>query len=188
MNKIVLLACALFLSGCGVKYPETANLNLMVPPQPEAIYSNSMVVINGLDTREKVELIVYQVKKEPVVWVPSLHSPITIIKEDLSIGLREQGLQIATNAPVRIDLELNKLLVTVSKSKRLYNSQAVSQITLKALHGETSFTKKYSRQNDQESVLRPKITELENMLNDQLSDIVMTILSDMDLRELIINK
>ena len=188
MNKIVLLTCVLLLSGCGVKYPETANLNLMVPSQPEAVYTNSMALINGLDVRENAEVIVYKVKKEPVVKVPSLNSPITIITEDLSSGLREQGLQTETNAPVRIDLELNQLLVTVSKSKSLYNSQAVSQITLKAIHGKTSFTKKYTRQNDQESVLRPKITEIENMLNDQLSDIVMTILSDMDLRELIINR
>jgi uncharacterized lipoprotein YajG len=99
--------------------------------------------------------------------------------------MREQGLQIEANAPVLIDLELNQLLVTVSRPKRLYNAQALSQITLKAIHGKNAFTKKYTRQDDQESVLRPKITEIENMLNDQLSDIVTSILSDVELRELI---
>ena len=187
MNKIVLLTCVLLLSGCGVKYPETASLNLIVPSQPEAIYTSSMARINGIDARENEEIVVYEVKKEPVVKVPSLTSPIKIIIEDLSVGLREQGLQLEASAPVRIELELNQLVVTVSKSKSLYNSEAVSQITLKALHGKNSFTKKYTRQNDNESVLRPKISEIENMLNDQLTDIVETILSDTDLRELILN-
>ena len=185
MNKLVLLTCVLLLTGCGVKYPETANLKLMVPSQSAVVYTNVAVSINGLDARENAEVIVYEIKDKPVVKVPSLNSPITLIKEDLSTGMREQGLQFQTNAPVRIDLELNQLLVTVSKPKNLYNSQAVSQITLKARHGKNSFTKNYTRQDDSESVLRPKIAEIENMLNGQLSDIVMTILSDMDLRELI---
>ena len=188
MNKIVLFTCVLLLTGCGVKYPETANLKLMVPSQSVAVYTNSTVLVNGLDARENGEVLVYKVKEEPVVKVPSLNSPITVITEGLSDGMREQGLKIETNAPVRIDLELNQLLVTVSKSNNLYNSQAVSQITLKAMNGKNSFTKTYNRQDDRKSVLRPKITEIENMLNGQLSDIIIKILSDMDLRELITNR
>jgi uncharacterized lipoprotein YajG len=187
MNKIVLLTCALLLTGCGVKYPETANLKLMVPSQSDTVYTNSTVLVNGLDARENGEVLVYKVKEEPVVKVPSLNSPIAVITEALSDGMREQGLQFETNAPVRIDLELNQLMVTVSKSKTLYNFKAVSQITLKAMSGKNSFTKKYNRQDDRKSVLRPKITEIENLLNGQLSDIIMKILSDMDLRELITN-
>lgn len=185
MNRMVLLLCVLLLSGCGVKYPETAIINLEIPSQPEAVYSNSFATVNGLDTRENSEVVAYKLKKEPVVKVSSLTPPITIIIEELLAGLRNQGLQIETAAPVNIDLELNQLLVTVSKFKSLYNSQVVSQITLKARHGKNSITKEYTRKNDQESVLLPKINEIETMLNDQLSDVVLTILSDRDLRDLI---
>lgn len=188
MNKIVLLAGVLLLTGCAVKYPETANLKLMVPSQSVAVYSDSTVLVNGLDARENKEVVVYKVKGEPVVKVPSLNSPIAFITEGLSDRMREQGLQFETNARVRIDIELDELLATVSKSNTLYNAQAVSQITLKAINGKNSLTKKYNRQEDRKSVLRPKITEIENMLNGQLSDIVMQILSDMDLRELITKK
>ncbi len=185
MNKIVLLTCVLLLTGCGVKYPETANLKLMVPSQSAEVYTDLTVAINGLDARENTEVIVYEMKDEPVVKVPSLHSPITIITEGLLGGMREQGLQIEVDAPVSIDAELNQLLVTVSKSKTLYNFQAVCQITLKAMNDKNSFTKTYNRKDDRKSILRPKVTEIENMLNDQLSNIVTQILSDMDLRELI---
>lgn len=191
MNKIMLLICVLVVSlssGCGVKYPESANLNLNVTGQPKLVYSNSIGVISGVDAREYAEVIVYEVKEEPVVKIPSYNSPIALISDELSIGLGKQGLQIATDAPAQIELELNQLVATVSKPKRLYNAHAVSQITLRARHGKNSITKKYTRQNDQESVLRPEVTKLENMLNDQLSDIVMTMLSDKDLRELILNK
>lgn len=188
MDKIVLLLCVLLVSGCSAKYPQTANLNVVVPNQSEAVYTNAFVFINGLDVRENAEVILYKLKTQPAVKVPSRNSPISIITEELAIGLQKQGLQFDTAAPVRIDLELNQLLVTVSKPKRLYNSQAVSQMTLKARHGKNSITKEYTRQNDQESVMQPKITKIETMLNDQLSDIVMTILTDRDLRELIFNR
>lgn len=185
MNKIVLITCVILLSGCGAKYPETASLKLMVPNQPAEVYADLSLSINGVDARENAEVIVYNVKEKPAVKVSNLNSPITVIIEALSTGVREQGLQIEANTPVRIDLELNQLLVTVSRPKRLYNSQAVSQITLNAVHGKNSFIKNYTRQDNSESVFQPKISDIENMLNDQLSDIVMTILSDMDLRELI---
>lgn len=189
MNKLVLIfLCVLLTSGCAVKYPETANLNLELTSQPETVYTKSFASIKGLDAREQAEVIVYKLKNEPVVRVASLTSPVTIIAKELEIGLRKQGIQIDRDAPVRIELELDQLVVTVSKPKRLYNAEAVSQITLNARYGKNSITKEYIRQSNEESALLPKSTHLENMLNDQLSDMVTTILSDQDLRELIIQK
>ena len=188
MNKLVLLLCILFLSGCGVKYPETANLNLEVTSQPETVYTDSFASIKGLDARERPEVIVYQLKNEPVVWVSSPTPPITIITEELKSGFRNQGIIIDRDGPVRIDLELNQLLVTLTKPKRLYNAEAVSKVTLNARYGKNSITKEYIRQNSEESVRLPKVDQLETMLNEQLSDLVTTILADKNVRELIIQK
>ena len=188
MNKLVLLLCILFLSGCGVKYPETANLNLEVTSQPETVYTDSFASIKGLDARERPEVIVYQLKNEPVVWVSSPTPPITIITEELKSGFRNQGIIIDRDGPVRIDLELNQMLVTLTKPKRLYNAEAVSKVTLNARYGKNSITKEYIRQNSEESVRLPKVDQLETMLNEQLSDLVTTILADKNVRELIVQK
>ena len=188
MNKIVLFICVLLLSGCGVKYPETTNLNIELTSQPETVYTNSFASIKGFDGRQQTEVIVYKLKNEPVVRVSSLTPPVTIITEELKNGLGKQGIRIDRDAPVRLELELDQLLVTVSKPKRFYNAEAASQITLKARYAKDSLTKEYIRQSSEESVLLPKIDDLENMLNDQLSDLVTTILADNDLREFIIKK
>ena len=188
MIKSVLILCVLLLSGCTVKYPETANLNLEITDQPKSVYTDSFASIRGLDARERAEVIVYKLESEPVVWVASLTPPVTIITEEIEIGLREQGIQIDRDAPVRIELQLDRLLVTVAKSKRLYNTEAVSQITLHVRYGKNSVTKEYIRQSSEESVFLPKIEHLEGLLNDQLSDLATTILSDKDLREFIIKK
>lgn len=185
MNKIVLFICVLLLSGCGVKYPETANLNLELTSQPETVYTSSLASIKGFDARQQPEVIVYKLKNEPVVRVSSLTPPVTIISEELKNGLVKQGIRIDRDAPVRLDLELNQLLVTVSKPKRLYSAEAASRLTLKARYGKDSLTKEYIRQSSEESVMLPKIDALENMLNDQLSDLVTTILADKDLWEFI---
>jgi uncharacterized lipoprotein len=70
----------------------------------------------------------------------------------------------------------------------LYKFEAVSQIILKATNGQSSIEKKYNRQDDKKSFSRPKISEIENMLNNQLSEIITEMLSDQDLRELINEK
>ncbi len=185
MKKIFLLAWVLLFPGCTVKYPETANLNLQVPVQSSVLYTNSTASVRGHDARENPEVVVFKFKNEPVVKVSNLNAPHIVITERLAGGLREQGLQLESNAPVRIILYLNQLLATITKSKLLYKSEAVSQVTLEVITGKTSVTKKFTRNYDQESVSRPDIGEIEKMLNNQLSSIVNQILIDADLRELI---
>lgn len=188
MNHIVLLLSVFLFTGCGVKYPESASLNLLIPAQPKETYTDSTVFVHGYDSRERPEIIIYKVKKEPSVRIPNLTPPLFVITEGLTDGLREQGLQFETNSAVRLDLELTELLATVTKSRALYTLDTVSQITLKASNGSRTLTKKYNRQGDRTSVARPKIAEIEKMVNEQLSDIVTQILTDMELQELITNR
>lgn len=187
MKKIVLLACVLLFPGCAVKYPEFANLKLQVPLQSSVVYTNSTASVRGHDAREDPEIVVFKVKKEPVVKIPNISSPHIVITERLVGGLREQGLQFKSNSPVRILLNLNQLQVTVTKPKVLYNSKAVSEVTLEVTNSKTSLTKTYTRKHDQGSVSRPKIDEIEKMLNDQLSDIVNQVLMNAEFRKLIGN-
>lgn len=187
MKKIVLLACVLIFSGCSVKYPGTANLNLQVPAQSSVVYTNSAASVRGRDARENPEVVVFKVKNEPVVKVTNLSPPHIIVTERLIGGLREQGLQFESSAPVRILLNLNQLLVTVTKPKLLYNSEAVSEVTLEVKNSKTSLKKKYTRNDSKDSVSRPKIEEIEKMLNDQLSAIVNQILMDAEFHDVIGN-
>jgi uncharacterized lipoprotein YajG len=187
MKKIILLACILLFPGCTVKYPETANLSLQVPVQSSLVYTNSTASVRGHDARENPEIIVFKVKNEPVVKILNLNSPHIVITERLADGLREQGLQFKSNSPVRILLNVNQLLVTVTKSNLLYNSEAVSEVTLDITNSKTSLTKKYTRNHNQGSISRPKIDQIEKMLNDQLSAIVNQVLMDIEFRESIGN-
>ena len=170
MKKIVLLACVLLFPGCAVKYPETANLNLQIPVQSSAVYTDSTAYIRGLDTRENPEIIVFKIKDEPVVKITNLNSPEKVVLERLAGGFYEQGLQ---------------LLGTVTKPKLLYISEAVSQVTLEVMTSKASLKKKFTRSGTQESVSRPDVSEIEKMLSDQLSSIVDQILVDAELREVI---
>lgn len=185
MKIIFLLACVLLFSGCTVKYPDNANLNLQIPIQSSEVYTNSTASVKGHDARENPEVVVFKIKDEPVVKVPNLNSPHIVVTERLAGGLRDQGLQFESNSSVRILLYLNQLLATVTKSKLLYTTEAASQISLEVITSKTSLTKKFTRNDNQESVSRPDIGEIEKMLNDQLTDIINQILIDAELRELI---
>jgi len=185
MKRIVLLLCVLLVTGCGKKYPETVNIDLQMADQPAAVYASSTASLRGHDAREHPEVVVFRINEEPAVKISNIRSPHIVITERIADGLREQGLLFEKNAPVTILLELNQLLVTITKPKLLYNSEAVSQVTLKVTNRGTTLTRKYNRQASRESASRPKTHHIEDMLNEQLSNIANQILADEELREMI---
>lgn len=188
MNKFVLFIFALLLTGCGAKYPAIANLDLQISAQPTTIYTGSSAFIQGHDARENTEVVVYKFNDKPAVRVPNLSSPHILVTEHLADGLHEQGLIFENGSDTRILLDINELLVTVTRPKLLYTSEARSQITLKVIKGANTVTKKYSRETMHESGRRPDIKSLERMLNEQLSDIVNQILQDENIRAAITSK
>ncbi len=189
MNKIVILAFAVLLTGCGAKYPLTTNLNLQVSSQPAGIYSNgTSAALKGRDNRRDSAVAVYKFKDEPEIQIPNETEPHLLVTERLAIGLQEQGLKFESNSPVRIQLDLNELLVTVTRPKLLYSAKAKSRLSLTIKNGDISLTKKYDREANHESVTRPPLQDLEKMLNDQLTEIVTQILQDKEIQTAISKK
>jgi uncharacterized lipoprotein len=182
MKKLVLLACALLLTGCSVKQPATTNLNLQILEQSSTIYTGSAATIRGEDKRRDSAVAVYQIKEDPAAKVTNISAPHVMLTEQLANGFREQGLIFSNGSEVRILFKLNELLVTITKPKMLYLAEAKSQVSLQVVQGSNSVTKKYDRQATQESARRPDIRKIEDMLNSQLSDIVNQILKDEDIR------
>lgn len=187
MNRLVLLACLLLLSGCTAKYPAIANLNLRVTAQPP-IYTDADAFIQGHDARKYKEVIIYQLKDQEPIGVPNISPPHILATERLAGGLRDQGLTFESISNVQIHLDIDELLVTVTKPKFLYTAEAKSRVTLKVIKSGTSLAKKYEREATQESAQRPDIRKLENMLNEQLSEIINQILQDQDVRSAILSK
>jgi uncharacterized lipoprotein len=186
VNKIVFLALAFLLTGCGTKYPLTTNLNLQVGNQTAGIYSNdSSATLKGRDTRKDSAVVVYQLKDEPEMQIPNQTAPNLLVTERLAIGLQAQGLLFESASPVRIQLDLDELLVSVTRPKILYIAKAKSRLTLTVKNGDITLTKNYNREANQDSVTRPPVHDLEKMLNDQLTEIVTQILQDEEVREAI---
>lgn len=186
MKKLAFFVLILLLTGCTQKYPETANLNLQVMTQPAEIYSDGMAAtIRGHDARENAAIVLYQIGDNPVVRIPNLSAPHIVISEQLVDGLQKQGLLLDSSAPVHILLEINELLVTVTKPEFLYETKAVSRITLSVKNKGNTIARKYKKEAKRETATRPNVSELETLLNNQLTDIVNRILQDEEIRETI---
>lgn len=186
MRKLFLLACILLLAGCTAKRPAATNLNLQIVGQPAGIYNETSAVIRGHDAREFEEVIEFQLGKDPVLRIPNLSPTHILVTERLAGGFKQQGLTFSNDSEARILLDINNLLVTVTKPQMLYVAEAKSNLSLKVVSGNKTITKKYDRQVSKESMTKPKIESLEGMLNDQLSDIIMQILQDDEIRSAII--
>jgi len=179
VKKIAILVFALFFSGCSAKYPTETNLKLQISSQTTGIYSNdTSAALRGHDARQNTAVVVYQLKGKPEIRIPNETAPHVLVTKRLADGLEEQGLVFASVSPVRIQLDLNELLVSVTRSKLLYSAKAKSHITLTIKNGKVTLTKTYDREASNDSVTRPPVQDLEKLLNNQLTEIVNQILQD----------
>jgi len=185
MKRLAAIALALLLAGCATKQPVTANLNLTLGDQPAARFQSAAINIQGEDQREDAEVIRYTVKEEVTSQLSTLTPPEVTLKGSLARGFGSQGLVINPAARVHMTVEIKELLVTVDQPQILYDIHAKSVIALKVVNGTQTITKRYNREETRESVTKPKIAQLEKVLNDQLSDIAQQILKDEEIRNTI---
>ncbi len=189
MKNFLILVFAFFLTGCGAKYPLTTNLNLEVGSQTPGIYDNSIsAALKGHDARQESDVIAYRLEGKPEIKIPNQTPPHLLVTERLAIGLQEQGLLFESTSPVRIQLNLNELLVSVTRPKLMYLANAKSQLTLSVKNREITLTKIFSRETNRESVTQPPVQDLVKMLNNQLTEIVDQILKDEEVQATISKK
>ncbi|MCP4337814.1 MAG: hypothetical protein GY799_02770 [Desulfobulbaceae bacterium] len=186
MKKIAILIFIMFFSGCSAKYPLNTNLELQVNSQAGGIYSNDIsATLKGHDARLDTAVVVYQLKGKPEIRIPNQTAPHILVTEQLANGLEEQGLVFKNRSPVSIQLDLNDLLVLVTRPKILYSAKAKSHLTLTIKNKTITLTKTYDREANNDSATRPPVYELEKLLNDQLTGIVNQILQDEEVQETI---
>jgi uncharacterized lipoprotein len=183
MKNIFLLAFAVLFTGCSAQYPLTTNLKLQVNSQSPGIYSNATsAFLKGHDARKNPAIAVYRLKDKPEIEIPNQNAPHIVITQQLAIGLMEQGLVFESSSPVRIRLDINELVASVTRPNVLYNTTAKSNLTLTIHNKEISLTKTYDRQANSESATHPKVLDIEKILAEQLSDIVNQILHDEEIQ------
>lgn len=186
MKKVLLVVFVLLLAGCGPKYPEYANLNLQVIPQPGQVADNEAgVAISSKDRRDAPEVIVYQITEGASIQITNRNPPHILVSERLAIGLREQGFMVQSSATTHLLIEIEELQATVTKPAYLFVTEAQSRIALTVKNQKTGMTKNFSRQSTRKSVTSPETEDLEKLLNEQLSAIVNQTLADPDIRKLL---
>jgi uncharacterized lipoprotein YajG len=184
MKKIILLTCLILLAGCA-KQPVIANLSVRLGEVPAGIYGGgSSVLIIGQDARKSQEVVVYMTD-QPATSLANISPPLQLISEKLAEGLQGQGLLLDRSSPVQLKFSINELQVWVTRPKVLYRADAKTYITLTIENRGALFSKDFKREANQESATRPKLPDLEAMLNSQLSDIIHQILVDEEARKLI---
>ncbi|HKJ65598.1 MAG TPA: YajG family lipoprotein, partial [Desulfopila sp.] len=73
----------------------------------------------------------------------------------------------------------------VNRAKMVHHTTVVSRVNLRLEHNGRTLGKKYNHESNRESLDRPEVEELEELLETQLSDIVGQILTDEAIRDFI---
>ena len=178
------LLIAVMVAGCAPQYPLYGNLHLAGKPQP-LVYSDASAFLRGQDGRQQKEIFAYLQAGQPPVRIENMQPPHIVLTERLAEDLQAQGLAFSETAVTRIFLEINELLVTVSRPKLLHLAEARSRITIRVVTETTTLTKNYQREATRETPQRPKVEQLESMLNEQLDEILSQVVNDEDIRRAI---
>jgi len=184
MKRPLLLLALLLLAGCAPQYPLNTNLQLSVQGSDTGIYdsTDSAAIISG-DRRASREIVVYENQEQ--VALTNIKPVHLIVSNRLAGGLRQQGLTIDSTSPVTVKVDIVDLQATVSRAKMIYHTTAESRVNLRLEHNGRTLGKKYNHQSSRESLKRPEVDELEELLEMQLSDIVGQILADEAVRDFI---
>lgn len=187
MNKcIISLIVVFFFTGCAPKLPDYAQLDIGVSQQTGKVFRPGTTgVLQGHDARFESDIIFFRIKDDPEIRIPSKEAPHAILTEKIAAGLRQQGLVFENGAPVQLRLEVVDLRAIVTKPDLLYETEALSRVSMSVRNGRDTLTKTYKREADNKTLTRPEVSELENLLSGQLTNIVENILEDEDIRKLI---
>jgi uncharacterized lipoprotein len=175
----VIVAMALFLNGCTKYYPSSAFLELKIAPQREGIYDGTQSAnIFGYDKRPAKELIYYMVGDDNDLRLPGADAPQDVVTRSLTEGLTSQGLVADETGKTDIGVEIDTMVVKVTKDFWTYESTAATRLSVTVRNAKGVFTKKYARESLRTSFFKPEPSELEKMLGEQVSEIVNAILQD----------
>ncbi len=179
MKKLMVVLVGLVLFGCAGTMPEKADLTIEVANQTQRVYPASLKVnIIGRDRRSERYTILYQVDNEPAVTLQNRVPPQDLIKESLEHGLRQQGLNLRARANISVVIVVKELLAKVTRLNMLYSTKVRTHLQIIVGNGGSTLTLDYDREANKDSLSRPKVLDLEMMLNDQLSGILKKILAD----------
>lgn len=179
MKKLVSLFIAMILAGCAVSLPDKADLNVEIANQSGGIYPASLDVnVIGQDKRPDPHIILFKMDKEPVTALDSRIPPQNLLKESLAHGFRQQGLGRSERSGITATVVIKELQVRVTRAGALYAAVANTSLQFIVNNNGNILTLEFNRKSKQDSMTRPKILDLEMMLNEQLSDVVTKILAD----------
>ncbi len=185
MKRFLLLLLGLsLLAGCA-KQPVIANLNPRLFDQPAGVYiPGTRVAVLGGDTRKSPDVVVFA-NDQPPTRLANVSPIADLLSARLGAALRDQGMTLDPSSPVRLSFVIDELLVQVTRQSLLYRADAVSHLTVKVENRGTTVTRVFKRDSFKESATRPKLDDLEEMLNGQLADILAMILKDGEIRQLL---
>ena len=179
----------MILTGCAGTMPDRADLYIEVVGQAAGVYPPSLEAsVVGRDMRSDPSVIVYNTDRESIAMLTSRVPPQVLVKDSLAQGLRAQGLARGDRSNITISVVIQELQAKVTKPGALYAAKARTRLQIVIGNNGTSLTLDYNREANKESVTRPKVLDLETMLNNQLSDIVTKILEDPRVRAAIKGK
>ena len=186
--RTLLIVTILFLAGCSSPGYRHANVDFIPTTAMQANYDASQTsTFKVEDKRSSKEVIRYLSGKSSPLNIDA-EPPLTIILEDrLGAGFRQQGLNISRASAVHIVVSIGKLHAVVVKNKGLNQVTAHTEISLLVDTPKNSLTKNYKRSADKSSLTSPAVTDIEQMLREQLLEISELILADKEIQDTIIN-
>ena len=175
---------ALLLSACAQNYPLVAELKPSIAPQPVR-YENSTAVLVANDNRTSGAIASYDLDNQQPIEIENIVQVKELIAGQLRDILHSQGLRLEEEATTRLILNVDDLLVKVTRKGLMYEASATTQLRILVVDERHSLEKRYTRNASKLFPLRPAIDQVTTMLDVQIEEVLSTIATDQDINRAI---
>lgn len=177
----IALLSLLTITGCS-----TAPTHLIVAPQvhlaPSNQFSGKQAQVSVIDMRTSPHIIQILEKDEAAIILSSEQRLEDIIQTTVTQQWTNQGLNISETANNKINLTIEKAVISVEQQRVNYTTQ--TEIILKASidNGKQTLTSNFKTRAHNEGPLNADIAALEMEFNQHLSTLIKQVLISKDIK------
>lgn len=174
----------LFLSSCA-----DGPSHLILAPEvnlPSVTkYQNKQAQLNVTDLRKAKHIIQILHKGEAAQLMTSQKSLSDTIKQTLMAEFNKQALSFDQSASNKIEVIIDKALISVTQEAMSYKAKSNISLRIKVKNSEQTLTKTFNSRNTSSGSLSADVAVLERDFNQQLSNALISVLTNDEITQFI---
>lgn len=181
-SRFTVLIMLVTLTACS-----TAPTHLIVAPELTVItnqqYTEQQIQLNVVDMRTGNHIVQILKEGEAATILSSQQRLEEIIADTLSKAWKSQGLRFNELSEKKVKITIDKAVISVNQKTMSYDTQSEIVLSVEIVNSTQTLTNTFKIRSNSEGPLKADIAVLERDFNQQLSQVLNSIITSKDIKD-----